>query len=311
MASMKAVRIHDFGGPEVLSVEDAPFPQAFDDEVVLKVHASSINPIDYKIRSGQHGGGKDQLPITLGRDVSGTVELCGTRAHTLAKGDPIYAMLGRDRGGHSEYVVVKAVEMAAKPREVDHLHAAAVPLAGLTAWQGLFDHGGLAAGQRVLIHGGAGGVGHFAIQFAKAKGAFVATTVSGEDIDFARTLGADQVVDYKKQRFEDEVAEVDLVLDLIAGETQDRSWAVVKPGGIIVSTLAESSPEKARQRGARGTRYMARPNAAQLAEIGRLIDNGKVRPYVDAVFPLKDVAAAEARLENEHVRGKIVLEVVA
>lgn len=309
MATMKAVRIHEFGGPDVLSVEDAPFPQAHDDEVVLKVHATSVNPVDYKIRSGQYGGREDQLPIALGRDVSGTVELCGTRAHTLAKGDPIYAMLGRGRGGHSEYVVVKATEMAAKPQRVDHVHAAAVPLAGLTAWQGLFDHGGLAAGQRVLIHGGAGGVGHFAIQFAKAKGAFVATTVSGEDIDFVRALGADQAVDYKNQRFEDVVEEVDLVFDLIAGETQDRSWAVVKPGGIIVSTLAEPSREKARKRGARGTHYMTEPNAAQLAEIGRLIDEGKVRPHVDATFPLTDVAMAEGRLENEHVRGKIVLEV--
>jgi len=293
----------------VLSLDEVQFPEPHDDEIVVKVHASSVNPVDYKIRSGQYGGGKDRLPITLGRDLSGVVETCGTRAHTLKKGDPIYAMLGRDRGAHSEYVVVRALEAAAKPARVDHVHAAAVPLAGLTAWQGLFDHGGLSVGQRVLIHGGAGGVGHFAIQFAKTRGAFVATTASGEDLDFVRELGADQAMDYRSTRFEDIVEKVDLVFDLVAGETQERSWAVVKPGGIIVSTLSEPSQEKARARQARGTNYVAQPNAAQLAEIGRLIDAGKVWPHVDATFRLQDVAAAETQLENGHVRGKVVLEI--
>jgi NADPH:quinone reductase-like Zn-dependent oxidoreductase len=310
--NMKAVRIHAYGGPEVLSLDDVALPQPSDDEVVVKVHATSINPVDYKIRSGAFGGGdKSKLPIALGRDVSGTVELCGTRAHTLKKGDPIYALLGGGRGGNAEYVVVKATEGAAKPERVDHVHAAAVPLAGLTAWQGLFDHGGLRAGQRVLIHGGAGGVGHFAIQFAKAKGAFVATTVAGEDLDFARQLGADQAIDYKAQRFEDVVDKMDLVFDLIGGETQDRSWSVLKPGGVIVSTLSQPSQEKAREHGARGVHYMAKPNAAELAEIGGLIDAGKVKPFVQAIFPLEQVAKAEERLENGHNRGKIVLEVAA
>src|SRR3954454_4257868 len=156
-------------------------------------------------------------------------------------------MLGWDRGGYAEYALVKAVEGATKPSSLDHVHAAAVPLAALTAWQGLFDHGGLKAGQRVLIHGGAGGVGHFAIQFAKAKGAFVATTVSAGDIDFVGKLGADQAIDYKAQRFENVVREIDLVFDLIGGDTQERSWAVLKDGGTIVSMLAQPSEEKARQ----------------------------------------------------------------
>ncbi|WP_261323132.1 NADP-dependent oxidoreductase [Rhizobium leguminosarum] len=310
MLTMKEVRIHAFGGPEVLSIDDVPRPQPHDDEVLLRVVASSVNPVDYKIRSGQYGGGRqDNLPIALGRDVSGVVELCGTRAHTLKKGDPIFAMLGHDRGGQAEFVVVKATEMAAKPDNTDHLQAASVPLAGLTAWQALFDHGKLKAGQRVLVHGGAGGVGHFAIQFAKAKGACVATTVSKGDLEFARSLGADQVVDYKNERFEDLVEPVDLVLDLISGETQDRSWAVLKKGGILVSTLSEPSKEKARKRQANGVRFMAQPNAAQLAEIGKLIVEGKVRPHIDAVFDLTEVGKAEARLEKEHVRGKIVLQV--
>ncbi|MEZ2128088.1 MULTISPECIES: NADP-dependent oxidoreductase [unclassified Sinorhizobium] len=308
MSTMKAVRIHAYGGPEVLSIDDVNRPQPQDDEVLLRVIATSVNPVDYKIRSGTYGKQED-LPVALGRDVSGVVELCGTRAHSLKKGDPIYAMLGNDRGAHAEFVIVKATEMAAKPNGLDHTTAASVPLSGLTAWQALFDHGRLSPGQRVLIHGGAGGVGHFAVQFAKAKGAWVATTVSRDDLDFAHSLGADQVVDYKNERFEDVVEPVDLVIDLVAGETQDRSWAVVKTGGTIVSTLSKPDDEEAREHQVQGIYFMAGPNGAQLLEIGRLISEGKVRPHVDAVFNLEDVAKAEDQLENEHVRGKIVLQV--
>ncbi|MER9652874.1 NADP-dependent oxidoreductase [Mesorhizobium sp. M0152] len=308
MATIKAVRVHTFGGPEVLSLDEVPMPQPRDDEVTLKVYAASVNPVDYKIREGTSG---EDLPVTLGRDVSGVVELCGTRAHTLKKGDPLFAMLGPDRGGNAEYVVVKATEAAAKPESLSHVEAAAVPLAGITAWQGLFDHGGLEPGQRVLIHGGAGGVGHLAIQLAKATDAFVATTVSAEDFDFVHRLGADQIVDHKKQRFEDVVEEVDVVFDLVAGDTQDRSWTVLKPGGRLVSTLSEPSPEQARRHQAHGISYIAQPNAAQLADIGRLIDAGKVKPFVQATYPLEEVAKAEERLEKEHARGKIVLRIAA
>lgn len=308
MATMKAVRVHRFGGPEVLSLDDVPMPQPHDDEVTLKVCAASVNPVDYKTREGSVGG---DLPVTLGRDVSGVVELCGTRAHTLKKGDPMFAMLGNDRGGNAEYVVVKATEAAAKPERLSHVEAAAVPLAGVTAWQGLFEHGDLKSGQRVLIHGGAGGVGHLAIQFAKAAGAFVVTTVAAEDFDIVRELGADQAVDYKNQRFEDEVEDIDMVFDLVAGDTQDRSWSVLKPGGVLVSTVSEPSAEQARLHQARGVSYLAEPNAAQLAMISRLIDAGKATPFVQATYPLEEVAEAEERLESEHTRGKIVLQVAA
>jgi NADPH:quinone reductase-like Zn-dependent oxidoreductase len=305
----KAVRIHRFGGPEVLQLEDVPVPEPRDDEVVLRVHAASVNPVDYKTREGSFPVvSADKLPVILGRDLSGTVELLGTRAHTLKKGDPIFAMLGQDRGAYARYVLVKAVEMVAKPDRLDHVQAAAVPLAGMTAWQGLFDHGGLQAGQRVLIHGGAGGVGHFAVQFAKARGATVLTTVAGDDRGFARELGADEAIDFKTQRFEDLARDIDVVLDLIGGETQERSWSVLKPGGIIVSTLTEPSKDKAQQHGARGTHFMAHPNAEQLAEIGRLIEDGKARPFVAAVFPLDVVQAAQRRLEQGNVRGKVVLD---
>jgi NADPH:quinone reductase-like Zn-dependent oxidoreductase len=242
-------------------------PQPQDDEVAVRVHAASVNPVDYKIRSGGYPMVKQEdLPMVLGRDLSGTVELCGARAHTLKRGDPTYAVIGQDRGAYAQFVLVKAVEMAAKPTTLRHVEAAAVPLAGLTAWQGLSDHGGLQPGQRVPIHGGAGGVGHFAIQFAKAKGAHVTTTVGGDDVAFARDLGADDVVDYKNQRFEDVARDIDLVYDLIAGETQERSWSVLKPDGIIVSTLAQPSEAKARDHRARGNRYMAQPNGGNWAK---------------------------------------------
>jgi NADPH:quinone reductase-like Zn-dependent oxidoreductase len=311
MSTFRAIRVHRFGGPEVLDLDELPWPQPLDDEVLLKVHAASLNPVDFKMRSGKYPAVKqDQLPVVLGRDVSGTVELCGTRAHTLKKGDPIFAMLGQDRGGYAEYVVVKAVEMAAKPDSLDHVSAAAVPLAGLTAWQGLFDHGGLRPGQRVLIHGGAGGVGHFAVQFAKAKGAWVATTASERDLDFVRELGADQAINYRGERFEDVLGDkVDLVFDLIAGETQDRSWAVLKEGGMLVSTLGPPAVEKAEAHGAHGIGYLVEPNASQLGEIGRLIDSGHVRVSVERTFRLEEAGAAQDHLEGDHVRGKVVLKV--
>lgn len=308
MTTTKAIRIRAFGGPEVLKLEDVPLPEPKDDEIVLKVTAASINPVDYKTRNGTYPRIKtEDLPVMLGRDVSGVVETCGPHA-TWKKGNSVYAFLARPRGGYAERVLIKASEAAAKPARLGHVEAAAVPLAGITAWQGLFDHGGLQAGERVLIHGGNGGVGHLAVQLAKAKGARVATTCSGVDVEFVRKLGADQVIDYRAQRFEDVVQPVDLVLDLIAGETQERSWSVVKPGGRLVTALGQISEEKARAKGVRAASFFAQPNAAQLAEIGRLIDTGKVRVEIQATYRWPAVGRAQDKLEKEHTRGKVVLE---
>jgi NADPH:quinone reductase-like Zn-dependent oxidoreductase len=307
--NMHAIRIHEFGGPEVLKDDTIALPQPKDDEVLVRVHASSVNPIDAKIRSGDRGD-PDKLPITLGRDLSGVIESCGTRVSGLRAGDPVFAMLGWDRGGHAEHVVVKAVEMAPKPSNLSHAEAAAVPLAAITAWQGLVDHGGLQSGQRVLIHGGAGGVGHFAIQIAKAKGAWVATTCSGRDFEFVRGLGADQAIDYKADAFDEILKDIDLVFDLIGGETQDKSFKVLRHGGTLISTLEEPDKAKALAKAAKAMHYMATPNAAELAEIGRLIEAGKIRPVVAQTYPLADVARAEEALERGHVQGKIVLTVM-
>ena len=312
MPTMKAMRIHSFGGPDVMRLEDMPIPEPQNDELLLRVYAASVNPVDYKTREGKFPPvNQDKLPMTLGRDVSGVVEKCGSSVQSFFQGDEVYALLAPDRGAFAEYVVVKLSEAALKPERLSHTEAAAVPLAALTAWQGLFDHGHLSAGQRVLIHGGAGGVGHFAIQFAKARGAEVLTTVAGDDSNFVRELGADKVIDYQTQRFEDEAKDIDVVFDLIGGETQARSWTLLKHGGTLVSTLGQPPREMAEQHNVRGVGYMAQPNADQLAEIARLIDAGKVHPVIEATFPLADASQAEQRQEDGHVHGKIVLEFAA
>jgi NADPH:quinone reductase-like Zn-dependent oxidoreductase len=305
---MKAVRIHEFGGPETLRVEELPLPAPAAGEVRIRVMAASVNPVDYKMRKGGYLA-PEALPLTLGRDVAGVVDAVGEGEGAFAVGDAAYAMLDRDHGGYVEFVTQKAEHCARKPARLDAVQAAAVPLAGLTAWQGLFDHGGLQSGQRVLIHGAAGGVGHLAVQFARARGAVVIGACSAEDVAFVKSLGATQVIDYHAQRFEDEVREVDLVYDLVAGATQDRSWAVLKEGGTLISTLTEPDKAKAAEKKARSARYMAQPNGGQLAEIARLIDEGAVMPQIARVFPLEAAAEAETVLEKEHVRGKIVLEV--
>jgi NADPH:quinone reductase-like Zn-dependent oxidoreductase len=307
---MKAVCIEAFGGPEALEIREIQQPEPRDNEVLIRVRAASVNPVDYKIRSGHYPPvTQSQLPKVLGRDVCGVVVACGAAVSNLKVGDEVYAMLEGGPGGYAEYVTVRADLCAPKPASLDYAEAAAVPLAATTAWQGLFDHGSLIAGQRVLIHGGGGGVGHFAIQLAKAHGAFVSTTVSREDKTFVLGLGADQAIDYRAERFEEQVPETDLVFDLVAGDTQERSWSVLKDGGTIVSTLAKPSERQANIHHARAINYIAQANGAELALIGRLIDEGKVRPHIQAKFPLEQAAAAQDKLEHEHTQGKIVLEV--
>jgi NADPH:quinone reductase-like Zn-dependent oxidoreductase len=307
---MKAVQIASFGGPEVIRHAriDRPQPQA--GEVLLKVHAASVNPVDWKIRAGKYPDVRsDQLPYTLGRDVSGVVVACGPGEAAFIRGSSLYAFLDIDRGGFAEYVVVGKEEATAKPESLDHVAAAAVPLAGLTAWQGLYRHGGLQARQRVLIHAGSGGVGHFAVQFAKATGAYVVTTVSTDNVEFARQLGADEVIDHTRQKFDDRPQDIDVVLDLIGGSTQERSWGVLKRGGVLVSTVAEPSQQVAASRGVRALRFTAQPAASQLRDIAALIDGGKVKPRVSRTFPLAEAIGALQSVESGHNLGKVVLTV--
>jgi NADPH:quinone reductase-like Zn-dependent oxidoreductase len=306
---MKAVRVYSFGGPDVMRVEDLPIPAPGPDEVLIRVEAAGVNPVDYKIRAGEFKPVGLQMPITLGRDVAGVVEQIGSRVNQFNAGDAVYALLDRERGSYSEYVVAKAENVVCKPKKLDFLHAAGVPLASLTAWQGLFDHGRLQPGERVLIHGASGGVGHFAVQFAKDRGAYVIATARAEDRELLQRLGADEVIDYKTERFEDRAKEIDLVLDLVAGETQERSWQCLRPGGRLVSTLQPPSEAEAVRHHATGSVFMVEPKSAELEQISKMIDGGKVTVVVQQSFPLTEVRQAHELLENEHVRGKVVLSV--
>jgi NADPH:quinone reductase-like Zn-dependent oxidoreductase len=306
---MKAIRIHSLGDPDVLKLEDTPRPEPGDNEILIHVKAASVNPVDYKIRSGEFKKGEIKLPTTLGRDVAGVVESVGRNVRNVKPGQEVYAFLGAKSGGYAEYAIAEQNEVSPKPDRLDFVEAAAVPLAAETAWQALFDHGELKQGERVLIHGAGGGVGHFAVQFAKAKGATVIATASKEDVNFVSELGADRVIDHKAEDFEKTVREVDLVIDLIGGETQKKSWTVLKDGGRMVSVLEQPSKEEAERKHAKAVVFMAQPKAEQLEEIGELISDNKVTVAVSKVLPLEEAKEAHERLEHEHSQGKLVLTV--
>jgi NADPH:quinone reductase-like Zn-dependent oxidoreductase len=311
MATMKAVRFHSYGSSEVLVSEEIPRPQAGAGEVLVRVHAAGVNPLDWKVRAGHvKGWMQHRLPLIPGWDVSGVVEAVGPDVTAFKAGDAVYGMLDFMRNGaYAEYVAAQTRNLALKPNSIDHIQAGAVPLASLTAWQSLFEIADLKSGQTVLIHAAAGGVGHFAVQFAKWKGAKVIGTASAGHERFLRELGADEVIDYHTTRFEEAVHEVDVVLDPIGGDTQQRSWQVLKKGGILVATLGISSPEAARQRGVRGEGVMVHPDTAQLAQIAALIDAGSLKPTVTTVLPLAEAAQAHELSQTGHTGGKIVLRV--
>jgi NADPH:quinone reductase-like Zn-dependent oxidoreductase len=310
MTKIRKMRIHSFGGPKVLQADDVEFSLPDARQMLVAVRAASINPVDFKIRSGEYPAVKeDRLPYTLGRDVSGVIEKRGAQATLFDVGDEVFGIVGIGGGGYAEKVVLDERAIARKPAQLEHLHAAAIPLAAQTAWQGLFRYGRLGAGQSVLIHGGSGGVGHFAVQFAKAKGARVLTTVSTDNLAFARSLGADVAIDYKTQRFEDYASDLDVVFDLIDGETRERSWKLLRKGGVLVSTLTEPSPERANEYGVRALRYTVEADGKELAEIADLVAVGKVKPHIQATYPLADASAALALVEGGHTVGKVMLTV--
>lgn len=312
MATMKAVRLHEYGGPEVLKYEDAPRPEPAAGEVLVRVHAAGVNPVDWKIRAGHMKGFINyKLPMIPGWDLSGVVEATGPGVTAWKKGDEVYSRpdISRD-GSYAEYISVKGQELGHKPRSIDHVKAASIPLAALTAWQALFDAAGLQPGQRVLIHAAAGGVGTFAVQLARWKGAHVIGTASEKNHALLKELGADELIDYNQTRFEDVVRDVDVVLDTMAGETRDRSWKTLKKGGILVSILGQPSNDDAAKYGVRAAGVFVQPNQAELEQIGSLVDSGKVKPVIEAVLPLKDARRAHEMNQTLHTRGKIVLQVV-
>ncbi len=305
---MKAVRIHEFGGPEKLVLDDVPRPKPAAGEVLVRVVSAGVNPVDWKIRAGMFGDPRTKLPITLGYDVAGVVVELGPEAKLFKAGDPAYGMLPISIGGaYAEFVAVPEKLLATPPKNVDLSAAGGVPLAALTAWQALFDKADLKAGQTVLIHGGSGGVGHFAVQFAKAKGARVLATASGANQGFLKDIGADTAIDYKNQKFEEIAKDVDVVLDSVGGDTLDRSYGVLKKGGFLVSIVARVDEKKLEEKGLRGTSMLVLPNADELREITKLVEAGKVKPVVGATFFLAQAADAQKKLEAGGTRGKIVL----
>jgi NADPH:quinone reductase-like Zn-dependent oxidoreductase len=309
-SSMKAIVIHQNGGPEVLKYGDAPRPQPKDDEILIRVMAAGVNPVDVFIREGRfHAAGRG-LPLILGMDVAGLVEEAGGKVTRFKKGDAVYAYLSlEEQGGYAEFVVTKEDHAALKPKSIDFEHAAAIPLAATTAWQALVDKAGLKADQTVLIHGGSGGVGTFAVQIAKARGAKVIATASAANQDLLKQLGVDQPIDYTTTKFEDVVKDVDVVLNGVRGDSLARSYGVVKKGGIIVSITGPPDPAELEKHDIRGTSFGAHPDAEILEDLAKLIDSKKITPIVSAVIPLAEAAKAHEQIASQHTRGKIVLKV--
>jgi len=308
-ATMKAVRMHDYGKADVLVYEDAPRPEPKSGEVLVRIHAAGVNPIDWKVREGMFAKPKSRLPLILGGEISGVVESCGADVKGFKPGDEVWSLLSLLRSG-GEFTTIPESELARKPKSIDFVHAAGVPLAALTAYQALFDKAGLKEGQSVLIHAGAGGVGHFAIQLAKAKGAKVYATASENHLAFLKELGADVTIDYKTQKFEDVAKDMDVVLDSIGGETQARSLGCLKKGGYLVSIVAPPDQKKLEELGLKGSIMLVTPNVKELDEIGALIEAKKLKCVVSETVPLAEAKRAHELSEGGHTQGKIVLEVV-
>jgi NADPH:quinone reductase-like Zn-dependent oxidoreductase len=311
---MKAAQIRSYGGPEVVEINhDAPAPVLVAGKVLIQIHAAGVNPVDWKIRQGFF---QNMIPLTfpaiLGGDFSGIVLEVGDGVTSVKKGDEVYgqaSVLAGGSGSFAEIAIGEAGMLAPKPSPLTSVEAAALPLAGVSAWQALMEHMHLSTGQKILIHGGAGGIGSIAIQIAKHVGATVATTVSADDVAFVKTLGADRIIDYKTERFEELAGDYDAVFDLVGGETLTRSFPVLKKGGIIVSMLDQPDPKLVERYDIRAVRQGSRVTTERLQGLTKLVEQGAVTIKVDRVFPLEEAAKALAYLEQGHPRGKVVVEV--
>jgi NADPH:quinone reductase-like Zn-dependent oxidoreductase len=302
MATMKAVRMHAFGGPEVLEYEDVETPRIGPRDVLLRIEAVAVNPADWKFRAGRLGI-PSPLPRTPGFDVSGVIEVTGTDVHGFEAGDEVYGRISG--GGYAQYATVPANDLVRKPPSVDHIHAASVITPGLTAWQAL-DTLGLLPGDTILIHGAGGAVGSIAVQLATLRGIRVVATASSADEAYVHELGALRVIDYKNERFEELVHGVDGVLDVIGGETQARSWPVLRPGGVLVSTVGPVRPPPTND--VRGLSIVMRPNRDQVEEIVHMLEDGSLIIRIAEVLPLEEARRAHEDAERHLVHGKIILE---
>ena len=308
---MKAIVIHEYGGPEVLKYEDVPRPDPKDDQILVRVIAAGVNPVDGMIRSGMFAKyEKAVFPMIPGADIAGVVEKVGSKVTKFKPGDPVFAYVTlKNSGGYAEYALMTEHEAAPKPNSLTYVEAAAVPVVALTAWQALIDTAKLSHGQTVLIHGGSGGVGTFAIQIAKARGAKVIATASTANQDLLKGLGADVVIDYTKQKFEDVTKDVDVVLDSVGKDTLARSYGVVRKGGFIVTLVARIDQAELNKHGIHGASLSVEPNSDELAEIGKLIDEKKIKVVVSQTFPLAEAKRAQEQVATGHTRGKIVLKI--
>ena len=317
---MKAIRIHEFGGAEVMKLEDIARPVPAQDELLVKVFACGVNAVDWVIRNG----GNDflrpllQLPLTLGWDTAGRVEETGSMVAGFKKGDLVFGVPNfPGDGSYAEYCIGRETQFAFMPKNLSFQEAAGVPLAGLTAWTALFVFGKLQLGQRILINGASGGVGSFALQFAKAKGAYVIAVASTGNLEYLKQLGADEVIDYTSQKFEDLVENLDLVFDAAPHRDNNerlRSVKVLKEGGILVSVnidfpFSDEVVDALKHKNAKGEQVAVQIKGEYLHEIATWIDQGKVKVLVSKVYPLEEVAAAHRESETWHVRGKLVLEI--
>lgn len=307
--TMKAVVAHEYGAPEVLKFEEVPRPEPKENEALVRVIASSVNPADPLTLSGKYAQAfGTHLPLIPGYDIAGIVEKTGSNVTKFKVGDAVYGY-PTFGGGWADYVIIKEWEVAPKPKSLNFVESASVPMGALTAWQALVDVAQLQSGQTVLVHGGSGGVGSFAVQIAKARGARVIATASTANQDLLKQLGADVAVDYTKTRFEDVAKNVDAVLDPLGKETLARSYGAVKKGGIVMCLVALPDRAELQKRGIRGAAISVHPDAADLAEIARLIDAGKIKPIVTQVLPLSQAVAAQRQAATHHTRGKIVLRI--
>lgn len=307
---MKAVRIYRFGPPDVLSLEDVPKPEPTSGEVVVQVKAAGIGPWDALIRKGKSAL-PQPLPLTLGSDLSGVIDSIGPGVEAFKIGDEIFGVTNvRFTGAYAEYALAKAHMIALKPKRLNHAHAASVPVVAVTAWQMVFEFAQVEPGQFVLVHGGAGNVGAFAVQFAKRAGGVVIATASAENERYVHTLGADGVIDYRTSRFYESLKNVDAVLDTVGGETLERSYEIVKRGGIIVSSAAQPSPEKAEQHGIRARFFLVEVTTDRLTKIARMIDAGELKTEVGEVLWLNEARQGHEMLEGaRRRRGKIVIKI--
>ena len=307
---MKAIVIDRYGSVEELKERQVLKPVVKNNEVLIRIHATSVNPVDWKIRKGDL---QEQLrfsfPITLGLDVAGVIEEVGEDVECFNIGDKVFTKPENiGSGSYAEFIAVQLDLVSHMPNNISYEEAASIPLAGLTAWQSLVDYAKIKENDRVFIHAGAGGVGSLAIQIAKSFGAFVATTASSKNKEFLQSLGADLVIDYKKDKFEELVSDFDIVLDTIGGEVQEKSFRIIKPGGVLVSIVHEPLQKV---EGIKSGFLWLKPNGKQLEELSALIVNGKIKPIISKVVPFNEAGVQEAHIlsEGQHVRGKIIVKV--